>query len=114
MGQVSVGYLKFCDLWNQLCPFILIMRPATDLCWTCQKNNNKIHRTSNLPEEEKAEAMRTQEEHLHLTSGEHEHYKSCCEESKHHVQCFLEEVDFTKTREPCSFNGTVHYSYDYA
>lgn len=113
MGQVSVGYLKFCDLWNQLCPFILIMRPATDLCWTCQKNNNKIHRTSNLPEEEKAEAMRTQEEHLHLTSGEREHYKSCCEESKHHVQCFLEEVDFTKTREPCSFNGTVHYSYDY-
>ena len=27
----SVGYSKFCDLWNQLCPFILIMRPATDL-----------------------------------------------------------------------------------
>ena len=25
MGQVSVGYSKFCDLWNQLCPFILIM-----------------------------------------------------------------------------------------
>jgi len=23
-------------------------------------------------------------------------------------------VDFTKTREPCSFNRTVHYSYDYA
>ena len=38
-GQVSVGYSKFCDLWNQLCPFILIMQPATDLCWTCQKNN---------------------------------------------------------------------------
>lgn len=35
MGQVSVGYSKFCDLWNQLCPFILIMQPATDLCWTC-------------------------------------------------------------------------------
>ena len=114
MGQVSVGYSKFCDLWNQLCPFILIMRPATDLCWTCQKNNNKVHRTANLPEAEKAEAVRTQEEHLRLASGEREHYKSCCEESKHHVQGFLEEVDFTKTREPCSFNGTVHYSYDYA
>ena len=24
-SQVSVGYSKFCDLWNQLCPFILIM-----------------------------------------------------------------------------------------
>ena len=38
-GQLSVGYSKFCDLWNQLCPFVLIMRAATDLCWTCQKNN---------------------------------------------------------------------------
>ena len=41
-GTPSVGYSKFCDLWNQLCPFIVIMRPSTDLCWTCQKNNNRI------------------------------------------------------------------------
>jgi len=70
MGQVSVGYSNFRDLWNQLCPFILIMRPPTDLCWTCQKNNNKIHKTANLPEAAKAEAVRTQEEHLRLASGE--------------------------------------------
>ena len=31
-GQQSVGYSKFCDLWEQLCPFILIMHPATGLC----------------------------------------------------------------------------------
>ena len=113
MGQVLVGYSKFCDLWNQLCPFILIMRPATDLCWTCHRNNNKIHRTTNLPQVEKAEAVRTQQEHLCLASGEREHYKSCCEESKHHVQHFLQEVDFIETRTPCLFHGTVHYSYDY-
>ena len=35
--HTSVGYSKFCDLWNQLCPFVLIMCPAMDLCWTCQK-----------------------------------------------------------------------------
>ena len=114
IGQVSVGYSKFCDLWNQLCPFILIMRLATDLCWTCQRNTNTIHRTANLPEAEKAEAVRTQQEHLRLASGEQEHYKSCCEESKHRVQHFLQEVDFNETRAPCSFHGTVHYSYDYA
>ena len=49
MGQVSVGYSKFCDLWNQLCPFILIKPAATDLGWRCQKNNNRIHRSGNLP-----------------------------------------------------------------
>ena len=114
MGQVSVGYSKFCDLWNQLCPFILIMQPATDLCWTCQKNNNRIHRSGNLPETEKVEAVKAQEEHLRLASGERERYKNCCEESKHHVQHLLEEADFAYGREPCSFNGTVHYSCDYA
>ena len=69
-GQVSVGYSKFCDLWNQLCPFILIMRPATDLCWTCQKNNSQINKSANLPEAEKVDVVRKQEEHLRLASGE--------------------------------------------
>ena len=113
MGQVSVGYSTFCDLWNQLCPFILIMRPATVLCWTCQKNNNRIHRSGNLPKTEKVEAVKAQEEHLPLASGERERYKNCCEESKHHVQHLLEEVDFAYGHEPCSFSATVHYSYDY-
>ena len=58
MGQTSVGYSKFCDLWNQLCPFILIMRSATDLCWTCQKNNSQINKSANLPEAEKVDVVR--------------------------------------------------------
>lgn len=49
-GHVAVGYSKFCDLWKQLCLFIVIMRPASDLCWTCQKNNNQILKSANLPE----------------------------------------------------------------
>jgi len=49
-GQALVAYSKFCDLWNQLCLFILVMRPATDLCWTCQKNNTQINKSANLPE----------------------------------------------------------------
>lgn len=112
VGKVSVGYSKFCDLWNQLCPFILIMRPATDLCWTCQKNNDKIHKTVNLPE---AEAVRIQEEHVIISLGERENYKKCCEKAKVHIRrLHLEDSDFTFGREPCPFNGTMHYSYDYA
>jgi len=113
-GQTSVGYLKFCDLWNQLCPFILIMRPATDLCWTCQKNNSQINKSANLSEAEKVDAVRRQEEHLRLTSGEQEYYKMVCKETKAHVQAHLEEDDFAFGQRPCSYNGTVHYSYDYA
>ena len=58
--RISVGYSKFCDLWNQLCPFIIIMRPATDLCWTCQKNNSRIHKSANLPEAQKAQVVKAQ------------------------------------------------------
>lgn len=57
-SQVAVGYSKFCGLWRQLCPFIVIMRPASDLCWTCQKNSNQIHKSANLPEFPKAEVVR--------------------------------------------------------
>ena len=60
-GHVAVGYSKFCDLWNQLCPFIVIMRPASDLCWTCQKNNNQILKSANLPEGQKAEVVKKQD-----------------------------------------------------
>ena len=50
-GQQSVGYSKFCNLWTQLCPFILIMCSATDLCWTCQKNNNsEVGESTRKPE----------------------------------------------------------------
>ena len=101
-------------LWKQLCPLILIMHPATDLCWTCQKNNNLIQKSANLPENQKVEAVRIQEEHLRLTAGERDFYKQCCRESKESVQQHLPEVDFTRRREPCSYQGTVHYSYDYA
>ena len=81
-GQLHIDYSKFCDIWNQLCPFVLIMRPATDLCWTCQKNNNLIQKSVNLPEIQKVEAVKAQEEHLRLTAGEREFYKQCCRESK--------------------------------
>ena len=100
IGQVSVGYSKFCDLWSQLCQFILIMRPATDLCWTCQKNSNWIHRSANSPKTGKAEAVRAQQEHLRFTSGERKCYKNCCEESTQHVQHHFEEVDCAYRREP--------------
>lgn len=75
---LSVGDSKFCDLWNQLYLFIVIVRPAADLCWTCQKNNDRIRNSVNLPESNKAEAVRAQEQHLLLATGERNLYKNCC------------------------------------
>ena len=77
VGQAYVGYSKFCDLWNQLCPFIVIMCPATDLCWTYQENNNCIQKSKNLPQVEKAEAVRAQQ-HLLRPMGERTLYQRLC------------------------------------
>lgn len=112
-GKPSMEYSKFCNLWNQLCPFIVIMWPATDLCWTCQKNNNRIRNTVDLPESDKAEAVRAQEQYLLLATGERNFY-NCCRESKDGIQEYLKVVDFAVEREPYSYDGTVHYSYDHA
>ena len=113
-GHVAVGYSKFCDLWKQLCPFIVIMRPASDLCWTCQKNNNQILKSANLPETQKAEAVKQQEAHLKLAAEERDFYKSCCKTTKDALVDHLKDVDFSEKRVACSLEGTVHYSYDYA
>ena len=56
-----------------------------DLCWTCQKNNNLIQETANLQEEQKVAAVRAQEEHLRLSAGERELYKTCCNQAKDDV-----------------------------
>ena len=114
VGQVAVGYSKFCDLWRQLCPFVVIMRPASDLCWTCQKNNNQILRSANLPESQKAEVVKQQEKHLTLAAGERDYYKGCCKTTKDALAEHLTTVDFSEKHAPCSLEGTVHYSYDYA
>ena len=113
-GHVAVGYSKFCDLWKQLCPFIVIMRPASDLCWTCQKNNNQILKSANLPETRKAEAVKQQETHLKLAAEERDFYKSCCKTTKDALADHLKDVDFSEKRIACSLEGTVHYSYNYA
>ena len=51
----AVGYSSFCSLWNQLLPNILVCKPMSDLCWTCQQNSARIMKAHNRPEEEKSE-----------------------------------------------------------
>ena len=67
----------------------------------------------NLPESDKAEAVRAEEQYLLLATGERNFY-NCCRESKDGIQEYLKVVDFAVEREPSSYDGTVHYSNDYA
>jgi len=100
-GHVAVSYSKFCDLWNQLYPFTVIMRQASDLCWTCEKNNNQILKSANLPETRKAKAVKQQETHLKIAAEERDFYKSYCKTTKDARIDHIKDVDFSGKRVQC-------------
>jgi hypothetical protein len=60
----------FRDTLIKLTPFILTARPMTDLCWTCQRNNNLMYCSANIAEEEKCSHLRQQEHHLLIVHQE--------------------------------------------
>ena len=49
----AVAYSTFTQIWCQLLPYIVVMKPMSDLCWVCQQNSTAITRAANRPEEEK-------------------------------------------------------------
>ena len=42
-----VDYSTLTGLWRQLMPYVVVMKPMTDLCWFCQRNGAAITRSSN-------------------------------------------------------------------
>ena len=52
-GSHVVSYCLFCRFWKQLTPQVVVSKPMSDLCWTCQKNSTLIMRAHNKPVEEK-------------------------------------------------------------
>lgn len=110
-SQRAVSYTKFVELWNQLTPFIRVCKPMTDLCFTCQKNNNKVLRSANLPESEKSDVVKEHQQHLQQAMVGRNYYR---EVSRNLDDELRVTVDFTTTRDPCSYEGTMHYSFDYA
>ena len=50
-GKKAVCYTKFIDLWQQFHPNVVVAKPMSDLCFTCQQNTCKLVRSANLPDE---------------------------------------------------------------
>lgn len=57
-GYRAVGEASFRRLWHELLSHVVISRPMTDLCWTCQKLYREISSSVNLPEAVKAAKLR--------------------------------------------------------
>ena len=49
------SYRTFCRVWQKYKPRIVITKPKSDLCWTCQRNSMAITTAANRSESEKLE-----------------------------------------------------------
>ncbi|XP_070210181.1 uncharacterized protein [Littorina saxatilis] len=107
-----VAKTTFNRLWRELCPFIVVCRPMTDLCWRCQNNNTKIFRSANLTDEEKGELILEQQRHLSIVVAEGQFYKDEIAQCKTAVQG-LGLTALTETA-PNSRPIAVHYSFEFA
>ena len=97
-----VAYSTFCYLWRKLTPYIIVMKPRSDLCWQCQQNSTAIIKIANHPEADKSEAIETALEHLHIVKTERKHYKTICDECKHSVRTHFATNDIFTPPPPCS------------
>ena len=77
----SISYSKFKDLWQQFHPNVVVAKPMTDLCMTCQQNTAKLVRSANLPDGEKSKCVCAQQEHLNTVKSERELHREVCEEA---------------------------------
>ena len=112
-GFSPVGYSLFLELWNTLLPWIVVAKPSTDLCWTCQKFSETLAATPNMHDDDKAAMVQEYTNHLNEARNNRRHYNN---------QIELAKVDYPKAREfsqlkkseHCSFHGVANYSWDYA
>jgi len=113
-GVQAVCYSKFAELWQQFHPHVVVSKPLTDLCLTCQQNTTKLLRAANLSELEKSDCIKAQQDHLNCAQAERELYRNTCSDAATTFTRIEDQVDFNESREACSFDGTMHYSFDYA
>ena len=113
-SKQAVCYTKFIELWKQFHPNVVVAKPMTDLCFTCQDNTSKLLRAANLPEAEKSECVQAQQQHLNLVQSERELYRKVCEEAKCSFETMEDQINLVERHEACSLPTTMHYSFDFA
>ena len=110
-----VSYSKFLEIWGKFLPNVVISRPMTDLCMTCQQNTNKLQQAANLFEVEKSECIRAHQEHINCTQAEREFYKNSWMGTKKALEGMeADEAVNHANQNACSLKTTMHYSFDYA
>ena len=91
-SENTLFVLTFVKLWEQFHPDVVVAKPMTDLCLTCQQNTSKLLRSANLPEWEKSECVIAQQGHLTCVKMERDFYNNICSESQSNFKRFEERI----------------------
>lgn len=113
MSLRKICLSQFKTVWLEQCPHILIMKPATDLCHTCQSFSSTLSCSGNLNEEEKEDILSKYQEHIGHFKEQRDHYRDQCAAAK---STFVQLTPEQKIRgqPPCTLQSEFHYSFDYA
>jgi len=84
----------------------------TDLCWECQRNNEALYRSANLPDSMKSAKVQQQEQHLTLVQQERSLYDTMAQDAK--LTVAASAITTLSQHEPCSNDFCMHYSFDFA
>ena len=57
LGMQPVAYRTFCRLWTEQLGYIVVGKPRSDLCWTCQQNSMAIMKMANMMDREKEKVL---------------------------------------------------------
>ena len=60
-GDAVISRRTFENLWSQLCPYITVMKPATN---ECQENTSLLMKAANMPESMKSKLISHAQKHF--------------------------------------------------
>ena len=116
-GNRAAAYRTFCRRWKELLPSLVVMKPLSDLCWTCQQHSGAVQRV--ISELEKSSSLQGYIEHLTRVTSERSYYTTVLKECKENITEFS-TVNGTFSPPPLHSRVTpnsvpikAHYSFDY-
>lgn len=101
-------------LWTAQFPNIVIQKPKSDLCVTCQQNIMSLSKLHGLSEAEKESKLRESLQHLTLVQQKRKFYNDLINECVTEIQNDPHYASTLQQYQPCSFPGKMHYSFDFA
>ncbi len=119
-GERIAAYRTFCLRWQELLPSLVMMKPLSDLCWTCQQKKSTALKRASVSELEMSSALQEYQDHLSTVTTERSFYTSTLKECKDSVTDYfsvngtLSPPQLHSRTSPNSVPIKAHYSFDYA